>query len=368
MLISSLTALLLATAAMQDMPETAPSTPAETAPAETAPAETAPAQTAPAQTGTEAGQTGQPRLQLDPAPEQDEDMVRHSAGEYAAYHSVVADLRNAPIQSGDDLDQAMDRLSAFYGEDRLVRAWIAYAAIIAAHHPDYIDQVRELADYYGPEAALSGLMNDPAFATSFSAAPDAQDSVIDAIGRDNDEIRAVSERYRSAAYSLQSERWANRVYRDRADRLAAISGVGDSPITLSEELRMSLDTGLGQAMPASALFEPLDLDTALPLDDALSPQLSLTVGEAVPDPDRTRIGRILSVAALQSLDGSAADTDAAIDTLLSDPIVERCLAWVRLDLSQCVAAGHFKYEDSFCIAEHALLDVSRCLDTADTAD
>jgi|GEM_PF-675615 len=368
MFISSLTALLLATTAMQDTPETAPTLQTQTAPDQAASDQAGPDQTASGQAGTETGQAAEPRLQLEPAPPQDEDIVRNSAGEYAAYHSVVADLRNAPIQSGTDLDQAMDRLSAFYGEDRLVRAWIAYAAIIAAHHPDYIDQVRELADYYGPEAALSGLMNDPAFATSFSAAPDAQDSVIDAIGRDNDEIRSVSERYRSAAYSLQSERWANRVYRDRADRLAAISEIDDSPITLSEELRMSLDTGLGQAMPASALFEPLDLDTAPPLDDALSPQLSLTVGEAVPDPDRTRIGRILSVAALQSLDGSVADTDAAIDTLLSDPMVERCLAWVRLDLSQCVAAGHFKYEDSFCIAEHALLDVSRCLDTADTSE
>lgn len=344
MLMSSLSALVLALTLVQDTPSATPETTAETA-------------------------ADAPRLQLDGPSPQAEDIVRSSAGQYAAYHSVVADLRDAPIGSGSDLDTAMDRLSAFYGEDRLVRAWIAYAAIIAAHHPDYLDQVRELADYYGPNAAMSGLMNDPAFATSFSAAPDAQESVIDAIARDNAEIRAVSERYRSAAYSLQSERWANRVYRDRADRLAAITEMTGRPISVSDELRVSLDTGLGNAVPASALFEHLEpMDTATPLDDTLAPQLSLTVGEAVPDPDRTRVGRILSVAALQSLDGTGADTDAAIDNLLGDPTVERCLAWVRLDLQQCIAAGHFKYEDSFCIAEHALLDVSRCLDTADTSD
>lgn len=307
-----------------------------------------------------------PRLQLEAAaPEPD--AVRSMAGQYAAYHRVVADLHDAPIGSGEDLDSAMDRLTMFYGEDRLARAWIAYAAIIAAHHPDYLDQVRELADYYGPQAAMSGLVHDPAFATSFSAAGDAQASVIDAIGRDNAEIREVSERYRAAAYSLQSERWANRVYRDRADRLATIAELTDSPIRLSDELRMSLDAGIGEPVPASALFSHLPpVDAALPVEDTLAPQLSLTVGEAVPDPDRTRLGRILSVAALQALEANGADTDAAIDSLLSDPTVERCLAWVRLDLQQCVAAGHFKYEDSFCIAEHALLDVSRCLDTADT--
>lgn len=343
MFVSSLTALVLTMSVAQDAAEPAPETAANSAAA--------------------------PQLQLDIAPPQTEGMVRRSAGQYAAYHGVVADLRDAPIASGDDLDSAMDRLSAFYGEDRLAPAWIAYASIIAAHHPDYIDQVRELADYYGPNAAMSGLMNDPAFATSFSAAGDAQDSVIDAVGRDNAEIREVSERYRSAAYSLQSERWANRVYRDRADRLAAITEMTDSPLMLSDTLRLSPQSGLGDAVPASALFERIaPLDVATPVDDTLTPQLSLTVGEAVPDPDRSRVGRILSVAALQSLQETGADTDAAIDSLLSDPMVERCLAWVRLDLQQCVAAGHFKYEDSFCIAEHALLDVSRCLDTADTSE
>lgn len=303
-----------------------------------------------------------PTLQLDAA--QETDLVRSSAGEYAAYHRVVADLRDAPIASGEDLDTAMDRLSVFYGEDRLVRAWLAYASIIAARHPEYLDEVRELADYYGPEAALSGLMYDPAYATSFSSAADAEESVIEAVGRDNAEIVEVSQRYRAAAYSLQSERWANRVYRDRTDRLARLSEIGDDPIDMPEELRMSLATGFSNGVPASALFERLD---AVPVDSALGPQLTLTVGEATPDPDRTRIGRILSVAALQSLDNAgAADADSAIDSLLADPRVERCLAWVRLDLQQCVAAGHFKYEDSFCIAEHALLDVSRCLDTAST--
>ena len=356
MLISSIAALVLAVTAAQD-----------TAAQDTAAQDTAAQDNAGAATG--AAEQSAPQLQLQPAPVQDEDVVRLSAEQYAAYHSVVADLRDAPIGSGDDLDMAMDRLTAFYGEDRLVRAWIAYASIIAAHHPDYLDQVRELADYYGADVAMQGLMNDPAFATSFSAAPEAQESVVDAVARDNAEIRDVSERYRSAAYSLQSERWANRVYRDRADRLAAITEMTGRPITVPHDLRMSLDTGLDSAVPASALFEHLEpVNAGTPLDDTLSPRLSLTVGEAVPDPDRTRVGRILSVAALQSLQDTGADTDAAIDSLLGEPRVERCLAWVRLDLQQCVAAGHFKYEDSFCIAEHALLDVSRCLDTTNTAE
>ncbi|WP_291842215.1 hypothetical protein [Maricaulis sp.] len=302
-----------------------------------------------------------PVLQLDQPEERHPTLVERSAGEYAAYHGVISDLHSAPIASGEDLDDAMNRLTAFYGEERLVRAWIAYAAIIAARHPEYLDEVRELADYYGPEAAMTGLMYDPTYATSFAASEDAQTSVVEAIAADNAEIREVSERYRAAAYDLQSERWANRSHGDRTNRLAELSIMGSAPIDMTDEVLMTLSNGLGEGLPASALFDHLD---AAPLSDrtSVAPQLTLTVGEAIPDPDRDRIGRILSVAALQSLNNDdPARTDQVVEALLSDPVVERCLTWVRLDLQQCVAAGHFMYEDSFCIAEHALMDVSRCL-------
>ncbi len=308
----------------------------------------------PATTGTT---PATPVLQLDaPAPT----LVERSAGEYAAYHGVISDLHSAPIGSGDDLDDAMNRLTAFYGEERLVRAWIAYAAIIAARHPEYIDEVRELADYYGPDAAMSGLMYDPTYATSFASSENAQGSVVEALARDNAEILEVSQRYRAAAYDLQGERWANRSHGDRTDRLAELSIMGSEPIDLSDEVMMTLANGLDNGLPASALFDHYDAPP--PLASSVAPQLTLTVGEAAPDPDRDRIGRILSVAALQSLgDSDPARTEELVEALLTDPVVERCLAWVRLDLQQCVAAGHFMYEDSFCIAEHALMDVSRCL-------
>ncbi|WP_417479689.1 hypothetical protein [Maricaulis maris] len=302
-----------------------------------------------------------PVLQLDQATPREPTLIERSAGEYAAYHSVIADLHSAPIASGRDLDDAMNRLTAFYGEERLVRAWIAYAAIIAARHPEYLDEVRELADYYGPEAAMTGLMYDPTYATSFASSEDAQASVVDAMAADSAEIMDVSVRYRAAAYDLQSERWANRSHGDRTDRLAELSHMGSAPIDMTDEVLMTLSGGFDQGLPASALFDRIE---SVPLSDrpSVAPQLTLTVGEAAPDPDRDRIGRILSVAALQSLNNDdPARTDQVVEALLSDPVVERCLAWVRLDLQQCVAAGHFMYEDSFCIAEHALMDVSRCL-------
>ncbi|WP_300529602.1 hypothetical protein [Maricaulis sp.] len=304
-----------------------------------------------------------PVLQLDAAPQEPVSALVDTAGDYAAYHSVIADLRDAPIGSANDLDDAMDRLTAFYSDERLVRAWIAYTAMIAARHPEYLDDVRELADYYGPEAAMSGLMYDPAYATSFTHASDAQASVVDALDRDTAQIREVSERYRAAAYDLQTGndgRWARVRARDRQDRLDAITNAGEREISVDAEIASRVTSGVA----ASELFQPAAASSDA---TAMTPQLSLTVGETRSNPDRTRIGRILSVAALEDLSADPQRSSEVIDALLSDPVVERCLAWVRLDLQQCVAAGHYKYEDSFCIAEHALLDVSRCLGASSQA-
>ena len=305
--------------------------------------------------GGEANTADAPVLQLEAPADGEQSALRAEASSYAAYHGVIAELRDAPIGSPEDLDNAMDSLTTFYSEDRLVRAWIAYTAMIAAQHPEYLDDVRELADYYGPEAAMSGLMYDPAYATSFENSAGAQDSVVEALERDSAQIREVSERYRAAAYDLQSSRWANVRARDRQDRLAAIQHASERNIALDAEVESRLNSGVA----ASELFETGA--TASASDAAMAPQLSLTVGEAAVDPDRQRIGRILSVAALEDLSADPQRSREVIDALLSDPVVERCLAWVRLDLEQCVAAGHYKYEDSFCIAEHALLDVSRCI-------
>lgn len=300
-----------------------------------------------------------PVLQLDQVETPEPDAVRSAAGDYAAFHGVVADLHSAPIGSGADLDSAMDRLTAFYVHDRLVRAWIAYTAMIAAQHPEYLDDVRELADYYGAQAAMSGLLYDPTYAISLAHADTAEASVVDALERDSAEIRVVSDRYRAAAYDLQSTRWAQARSGDRRDRLSALENAGSGPmVPLSSDFLRSLDTGVDGVVPASALYEHAEIAR---ISAYATPQLSLTVGDAAPDPDRDRIGRILSVAALQAISNDPSQSSELVDALLSDPVVERCLTWARLDLQQCVAAGHFKYEDSFCIAEHALLDVSRCL-------
>ncbi|MGJ3230298.1 MAG: hypothetical protein ACFE0P_00700 [Oceanicaulis sp.] len=304
------------------------------------------------QTDAQPAQTG-PQLALEP-PAPDDPLIEN-AETYAAYHGDVDQAGRRELRSGADLDATMDALTRYYEGDRLVDAQIAYAALVAAQHPEFIDSVRAVADYYGTDVARTALMNDPVYVTGFMGADLASDSVVGAISEDVAHMEVVGERYRQAAYDLQSSTWAARRASDRAARLSSLETASER---LETNFRLTEDqpsamSGAGRLGSASALFA----DRA-PATGPTLPDLALNVGEAQLEPDERRVGRMLAVAALQSIE---AGDMTALDYMLDDPGVERCITWARLTMAQCVAAGHFKYEDSFCIAEHALLDVAECL-------
>ena len=283
--------------------------------------------------------------------------VRRTAETYAAYHADVGEAGRRELRSGADLDATMDTLAQYYNGDRLVDAQIAYAALVAAQNPEFVDAVRAVADYYGADVARAALTHDPLYVTGFMGADRAQASVVGALEEDAQSVRTVGERYRQEAYALQSETWAARRASDRQDRLTALETASDR---LDVQFRLApdaeaIETGVAPVRlgAASALGR-----AAPPPGAPALPGLSVTVGEQQLEPDERRVGRMLAVAALQSIE----DGDmTALDRMLDDPSVERCINWARLTMAQCVAAGHFKYEDSFCIAEHALMDVADCL-------
>jgi hypothetical protein len=284
------------------------------------------------------------------------DPVRENAETYAAYHADVGEAGRRELRSGADLDATMDALAQYYDGDRLVDAQIAYAALVAAQHPEFIDAVRAVADYYGADTARAALTSDPVYVTGFMGADRAQASVVGALEQDAQSIRDVGDRYRQEAYALQNETWAARRARDRQDRLAALETASQR---LDVQFRLAPEAAEGEtAAPARLGAASALIDNRPPAGAPALPELSVTVGEQQLEPDERRVGRMLAVAALQSIE----DGDmSALDRMLDEPSVERCINWARLTMAQCVAAGHFKYEDSFCIAEHALLDVADCL-------
>ncbi|MCR9127948.1 MAG: hypothetical protein NXI12_00355 [Alphaproteobacteria bacterium] len=291
-----------------------------------------------------------------PATPSTPDPIRENAETYAAYHADVGEAGRRPLLSGADLDATMDALAQYYDGDRLVDAQIAYAALVAAQHPEFIDAVRAVADYYGTETARAALTNDPVYVTGFMGADVASASVVGALEEDAQSIRGVGDRYRQEAYALQNETWAARRARDREDRLAALETASER---LDVQFRLAPEAGQTESGTPTRLGAASALgDNRPPAGVPALPELSVTVGEQQLEPDERRVGRMLAVAALQSIEDGDMTT---LDRMLAEPSVERCINWARLTMAQCVAAGHFKYEDSFCIAEHALMDVADCL-------
>lgn len=279
-------------------------------------------------------------------------VLERRADTYAAFHSEVNEAGRRELTSVLALDETMDSLAAYYTDSRLVDAQIAYAALVASQHPEFIDSVRAIADYYGTGVTAASLMNDPVFVTGFMGADAASDNVVGALSTDNQQIDDVAGRYREAAYDLQGQAWARARATDRRIRLEQIES---GSVRLQSPFRMP-EGGNGRRLGAASDLFAAPATTPRPA--APSPELSLTVGEAQLQPDERRVGRILAVAALQSIESGDM---RAMDVLLADPGVERCIVTARLNLAQCVAAGHFKYEDAFCIAEHALEEVADCL-------
>lgn len=302
-----------------------------------------------------AGNTGEsareePVLVLDTAPPAP--VLQDRAETYAAFHSDVSEAGRRELTSVLALDETMDSLAGYYTDGRLVDAQIAYAALVASQHPEFIDAVRAISDYYGAGVTAASLMNDPVFVTGFMGADTASDNVVGALSADNRTMDNVADRYREAAYDLQGQTWARARALDRRTRLEQIES---GSVRLQTPFRMP-ENGNGRQLGAAS--DMFGASAAGPRPAAPAPELALRVGETQLQPDERRVGRILAVAALQSIE---AGDMRAMDILLADPGVERCIVTARLNLAQCVAAGHFKYEDAFCIAEHALEEVAGCL-------
>jgi hypothetical protein len=79
------------------------------------------------------------------------------------------------------------------------------------------------------------------------------------------------------------------------------------------------------------------------------------------------VGRMLSIAALQSLGGTQ-ENASAVSQLMLDPRSRDCLEMAQLQLYQCMSAARFRYENAFCLGQHALRDVGTCISTVARPD
>jgi hypothetical protein len=289
------------------------------------------------------------------------------ASGYALYQEDVTALEATPFESLEDIDKGLD-VVASYHPDRMARSWIAYASLVAAQSPGFVDGIRQTADYYGRDAVIAGLRNDPSYAGQSVGAEAGRQAVLAAIRNDVARLNEASAAVKERAYSLQSTDWAGARSGDSAKRIARLEEVSLQPRDPSGELVSVLaapgalgseqfDDRRKTARLRESFWDAFRLGTApevVPADEA--PPVSLPMNTAY----KNVLDHVVTLAAFEALD-SANDADMdALSPLLDQIDTRQCMTMARLEFQQCVAASHFRFEDPFCIAEHGMRDVGGC--------
>lgn len=332
-----------------------------------------------------------------------------AAASYAQYRRDLNFIRDVAIDSPAALDGVMDRLAA-HRPAQLSNAFIGYSALLVAQQKDFVDQVRTVADYFGKEQVITGLLNDPAYVMTFQNSGEALQTALASADDEEADLLRLGDRFKQQSYSLQHEDWALQVV-DRANRLAlinapavppaprdyvaALAGTGaiasgqdpaenaarrEALASVFEPLRMPATPSAGPAgaMTAAADAGAVQVAAADPaagtVTDAAPIEGGAEAGAAAMggadddtmstiayDEDEARsTNAIMTLAALEAL-GAGETRPEAMKKVMSKVRTKSCLDWAHTQLQVCVAAGHFKYEDAFCIAEHQLNQVGQCL-------
>lgn len=292
--------------------------------------------------------------------------LRAALDSYAAFHSDMTDLRTARVGAAAELESAID-VASRHNRVSLTRGWVAYGAYTAAQSPAFVQGVRDAASYYGRDAVIWAITADTSYARGLRGGNEATRLVLDAANADGARIIAVADRYQELAYGLQRQRWANSVAPQQAARVQRVrsnnAGATLAP-TLPAELGARLSVTPASLSPGSdptafggRRFWDSVRGGGVQVTEVSAPvsyqwRLNATRGEAV--------NRMTAIAALQALD--AVDSNApAVERLMTDPRSKDCIEMANLQLYQCMSAARFRYENAFCLGQHAMRDIGQCI-------
>jgi len=296
--------------------------------------------------------------------EPQQDILAEAAALYATYQNDVTQVKEQNFRSALDIDTSLMRLGG-HNPNQLTQGWMAYSALIAAQNPEFRAAIRDIEGYYGRERLIQGLEYDRRYARSLGGGTSAIGQALTAVKADSQRLIDTAELVKQQAYSLQGAGWAKSRIRNSgatADQLLQSTSLG---LPANYDLYVALQSPdmpyrLSQAgrRGAPSLWEPINQAArAIRLPNALTDfgqRQSIAVGkEAVAD-------RIMTLAAYRILEADPI-ADRPMRLTMRENDMTSCLNMANLNLQQCVAATHRQYEVPFCIGEHALSDIGKCM-------
>lgn len=293
------------------------------------------------------------------------DPLSSAAAVYATFHGDVTDLKEHSFQNSGDIQSALENLGG-QNSEQLTRGWMAYSALVASQNPEFRAAVRDIEGFYGKDVFVRGLQNDVRYARSLNGGNSAVRSALSAVDADSKRLKQTAAFVKEQAYSLQGSGWAK-------------GKVGDSG-ALANRLRANSLNGRPARSDLVSAFSSPGIDTVLvTAGKSGAPSIWENVSGAaaairVPDVSgalgisnrRVASGKepiadqIATLAAYRVIGGDGAAA-APMQRAMTERETAGCLNMAQLNLQQCVAAAHQHFEVPFCIGEHALADVGRCI-------
>lgn len=312
----------------------------------------------------EAETTAAPMVEAATPPPPLIDPLSRAAAIYGTYHGVVTDVKTDGFDSAKDIDSALTNLGG-HNSEQLARGWLSYSALVASQDPEFRVAVRDIEAYYGRETLMQGLKNDVRYARSLNGGTSAVGASLSAIKADSRRLIGAAAYVKEQAYTLQSAGWAK-------GRIGNSSAKADGLMTSSQSgipARSALVTAL--SAPEANLVLAQAGTTGSPSVWETVTSAASTISAPTPlstESDATRLkrgrepvaDRIATLAAYRII-GLDAESVENARKIMGHRNTSRCIYTAQLNLQQCVAAAHKHFEVPFCIGEHALADVGKCI-------
>ncbi len=268
------------------------------------------------------------------------------AAKYIEFRNDAQIVDATPIDNANVSRDAHNRLASHTPED-LSSGWIAYAALVAADTPAFVEsiQARVAQDR---EGFLAELRSNPTSIRNLPGAEAAVDAIRMMSAKDATYIEGIGQRYISEAYAMQNKGWAKR----------ALSSDGPTRLYEAENYSYSRARMATPVLPAT-MAGGVRTPGLQQFDRMWGPAWSSSVATPIRNAQaRPIMTRALVLAARYSVGDL---TDSIVNGYAKSENTRRCYYSAKLNLDQCISATRTSTEEVFCIGKHGLGEVSSCV-------
>ncbi|MEO1662017.1 MAG: hypothetical protein AAFR51_13580 [Pseudomonadota bacterium] len=295
---------------------------------------------------------------------QKSDPLAKAAALYATYQSEVTDVKTNGFASAGDIEDSLNNLGG-HNPEQLTQGWMAYSALVASQNPEFRAAVRDIEGYYGRDMLMTGMQNDVRYARTLDGGNDAVNQALFAVDADSRRLIGAAAFVKEQAYSLQGAGWAKgRVGNSQAKATnlfaSTQSGIPANGSMVQAMQSPNINSVLQQAGRSGAPSVWESVSGAAGTIRVPSVVASLGQSQRIARGKEPIADRITTLAAYRILEADPS-VGGSMRQAMSERETQGCLNMANLNLQQCVAAAHKHYEVPFCIGEHALADIGRCI-------